>query len=126
MLTNLLLQLEVSGDWSIKVQALVRRIRYLAENAPEEKSLVFSQFPDALKLVALALAANNIQHVQLIGGKLVRSRAAKKEDGTRRFLYCHPDWRYPCGPAAYRRLSGRRCGSLRTTTACASSCSPTA
>eukprot|EP00967_Tisochrysis_lutea_P005115 scaffold6072_cov17-Tisochrysis_lutea.AAC.1 len=42
---------QVLGSWMTKIDALLRRLLLLREQAPDEKSLVFSQFPDALKLV---------------------------------------------------------------------------
>ena len=54
-----------------KIEGLVRRIVRLRQVVPEEKSLVFSQFPDALKLVGKALNVNNISWVELKGGSKV-------------------------------------------------------
>ena len=45
-----LAQVRPQGEWSAKVEALLRRLLHLAATAPAEKSLVFSQFPDALKV----------------------------------------------------------------------------
>ena len=56
-----------------KIEGLVRRIVRLRQTAPEEKSLVFSQYPDALKLVGKALSVNNIAWVELKGGSKVSS-----------------------------------------------------
>lgn len=56
-----------NSDWSIKISALIRRILALKISAPNEKSLVFSQFTDALKVVSLALKAHEIPHVHLYG-----------------------------------------------------------
>jgi len=56
-----------NSDWSIKISALVRRLLALKISAPHEKSLVFSQFTDALKVVSLALKAHEIPHVHLYG-----------------------------------------------------------
>ena len=54
-----------------KIEGLIRRIVRLRQVAPEEKSLVFSQYPDALKLVGKALNVNNISWVELRGGSKV-------------------------------------------------------
>lgn len=105
-------QIQPQGEWSAKVEALLRRLLHLQTTTPNEKSLVFSQvrrvcsmdgwaaalcsrsvspacwaacpaqlssvvpcsppppqFPDALKLVALALQTNGIKFVQLLGGR---------------------------------------------------------
>jgi len=65
------LQIKVVGNWMCKIEGLIRRIVRLRQVAPEEKSLVFSQYPDALKLVGKALHVNNISWVQLKGGSKV-------------------------------------------------------
>jgi len=67
------LQIKVVGNWMCKIEGLIRRIVRLRQVAPEEKSLVFSQYPDALKLVGKALHVNNISWVQLKGGSKVNS-----------------------------------------------------
>jgi hypothetical protein len=69
-----------NSDWSIKISALVRRLLALKISAPHEKSLVFSQFTGALKVVSLALKAHEIPHVHLYGRskvivELVKQRA---------------------------------------------------
>jgi len=56
---------KVLGSWMTKIDALLRRLLLLREQAPDEKSLVFSQFPDALKLVGRALKVNGLGHVSL-------------------------------------------------------------
>jgi len=65
------LQIKVVGNWMSKIEGLIRRIVRLRQVAPEEKSLVFSQYPDALKLVGKALNVNNISWVELKGGSKV-------------------------------------------------------
>lgn len=57
----------IGSDWSIKISALLRRILALRISAPTEKSLIFSQFADALKVVSLAFKAHEIPHVHLYG-----------------------------------------------------------
>ena len=57
----------IGSEWSIKISALLRRIIALKSSAPQEKSLIFSQFPAALKVVSLALRAHEIPHVELYG-----------------------------------------------------------
>ncbi len=66
------IQIRVVGNWMSKIEGLVRRIVRLRQMVPEEKSLVFSQYPDALKLVGKALNVNNITWVELKGGSKVR------------------------------------------------------
>ena len=66
------MQIQVVGNWMSKIEGLLRRIVKLRQVAPEEKSLVFSQYPDALKLVGKALNVNNINWVELKGGAKVR------------------------------------------------------
>lgn len=65
------IQIRVVGNWMSKIEGLLRRIVRLRQVAPEEKSLVFSQYPDALKLVGKALNVNNINWVELRGGAKV-------------------------------------------------------
>lgn len=60
------------SEWSIKIAALLRRLIALKKSAPDEKSLVFSQFPDALRVVSLALKSYDIAHVVLYGRGKVR------------------------------------------------------
>ena len=62
-----------------KIEGLLRRIVRLRQVAPEEKSLVFSQYPDALKLVGKALNVNNIDWVELRGGAKVSFPAMSTE-----------------------------------------------
>ena len=64
-------QIRVVGNWMSKIEGLVRRIVRLRQTAPDEKSLVFSQYPDALKLVGKALNVNNIRWVELKSGAKV-------------------------------------------------------
>lgn len=42
---------QVLGSWMTKIDALLRRLLLLREQAPDEKALVFSQFREALDLV---------------------------------------------------------------------------
>lgn len=65
------MQVQVVGNWMSKIEGLLRCIVRLRQVAPEEKSLVFSQYPDALKLVGKALNVNNIDWVELRGGAKV-------------------------------------------------------
>lgn len=57
----------VIGSWGTKIEALLRRVLQLRDAHPEHKSLVFSQFPEALKLVGRALHVNGVGHVMLTG-----------------------------------------------------------
>lgn len=41
------------GSWMTKIDALLRRLLLLRAEAPDEKALVFSQFPQALELVGV-------------------------------------------------------------------------
>lgn len=63
--------MKLSAEWSIKLAALLRRIMALAATAPQEKVLVFSQFPEALRLVGFALQSEGIGFVELVGGRKV-------------------------------------------------------
>ncbi|GAB4816117.1 hypothetical protein N2152v2_003163 [Parachlorella kessleri] len=85
-------QEHVVGAWSIKVQAVVRRILALTRGRPDEKCLVFSQFPDALKVLARALDVNGVRHVQLAGSKQAVREALKAfndDEDVRVFLLSH-------------------------------------
>lgn len=55
-----------SGAWLTKVNALLRRVLWLQRTAPEEKCLIFSQFPEALTFVRNALAINNVKCASII------------------------------------------------------------
>ncbi len=57
------------GSWGTKIEALLRRILALQATHPDQKSLIFSQFPEALKLIARALDVNSVKHVMLTGGR---------------------------------------------------------
>jgi len=75
--------------WSIKIWAVVRRILALQQTAPSEKSLIFSQFSEALKVVSLALKAHEVPHVQLVGkskdvGQAIN--AFREDDNVKVFL----------------------------------------
>lgn len=85
-------RIQPQGEWSAKVEALLRRLLHLQTTTPNEKSLVFSQFPDALKLVALALQTNGIKFVQLLGGRQAARKAVaafREDDDVRVFLLSH-------------------------------------
>lgn len=60
------------------MEALLRRLLHLASTAPAEKALVFSQFPDALKMTAMALQTNGIRFVELKSGREAVSRAGDR------------------------------------------------
>ena len=51
-----------------KIDALVRRISWLNIQHPDEKSLIFSQWKEALGLVSKALTQSGIKHTSLSGG----------------------------------------------------------
>lgn len=59
----------LTGEWSIKINALLRRIQAIAATSPEEKCLVFSQFPNALRTLRRALQSESIGFEELSGGK---------------------------------------------------------
>ncbi len=78
--------------WSIKIWAVVRRVLALQQTAPSEKSLVFSQFSEALRVVSLALKAHEVPHVQLLGrskdvGQAVN--AFREDENVKVFLVAH-------------------------------------
>lgn len=55
-----------------KLEAALRRVLRSRTIHPGDKWLVFSAFPDALAMLAKALAANNVQAVQLKGNREVQ------------------------------------------------------
>lgn len=64
-----------SGAWLTKVNALVRRVLWLERSTPEEKCLVFSQFPEALSFVRNALTINKVKCASITSNnKKVRCR----------------------------------------------------
>lgn len=85
------MQIKVVGNWMSKIEGLIRRIVRLRQVAPEEKSLVFSQYPDALKLVGKALNVNNVSWVELKGGSkvsLTRTLLTDSKTQTHRYTGC--------------------------------------
>ena len=66
------MQITLYSDWMSKINALVRRIIWLGQTSPYEKSLVFSGFDGALDIVAKALTQHHIKSVRLAGGREVR------------------------------------------------------
>jgi hypothetical protein len=62
-----ILNIKPSGAWLTKVDALVRRVLWLERSAPEEKCLIFSQFPEALSFVRNALTINKVKCASIIG-----------------------------------------------------------
>ena len=69
--------LQVTGQWMTKLEGLVRRLLLLRKRCADEKSLVFSQFPDALVLLGKALDVAHIRHVTLAGGREGMKKAIK-------------------------------------------------
>ena len=55
-----------------KLEAALRRVLRGRLIHPGDKWLVFSAFPDALSMLAKALAANGVQAAQLKGNREVR------------------------------------------------------
>eukprot|EP00884_Botryococcus_braunii_P013532 jgi/Botrbrau1/2217/Bobra.101_2s0046.1 len=72
-------QIPVVGAWLSKIEALLRRLKYFAQTAPEEKHLVFSQWPEALMLVGKALDVQQPRMlvVRMAGG--TRNREALRK-----------------------------------------------
>lgn len=77
---------QVTGQWMTKLEALLRRLLLLQRTAPQEKSLVFSQWPDALRLLSKALDVNKIRHVSLAGVGGGRAHGGGGREGTRRAI----------------------------------------
>ena len=53
--------LPVRGSYSTKIEAIVRRLLWLRKTDATSKTLVFSQWPDALEILGHALAANAVR-----------------------------------------------------------------
>lgn len=68
----------MTGDWMTKISGLLRRLLLLAATSPGTKSLVFSQFPEALVLLGKALDVARLRHVSLSGGRAGMRRAVKE------------------------------------------------
>ncbi|CAG9463337.1 unnamed protein product [Pedinophyceae sp. YPF-701] len=62
---------EPTAEAGTKLGAVVRRLTLLGKTRPDEKTLVFSQFPNALQLLGKLLTAAHIPHVSLLssGGR---------------------------------------------------------
>jgi len=57
--------LEVKGDLSTKMEAVVKTLLSVRREDPDAKSLVFSTWPDVLDIVGSALQDNDIQFAAL-------------------------------------------------------------
>lgn len=80
---------QVVGQWMTKLEGLLRRLLWLSRHAPAEKSLVFSQWPEALALAGKALDVAGLRHVSLTGGRSAVRKAIKsfaEDDNVRVFL----------------------------------------
>ena len=65
--------LVVKGSWGTKVEAVVRRVAYLLDpgrtgGSVDAKCLIFSEWEDALRVVAAALRANGVPVAHTLGG----------------------------------------------------------
>jgi E3 ubiquitin-protein ligase SHPRH len=79
--------LVVKGSWGTKVEAVVRRVLWLLDDTrpgadPAVKALVFSEWEDALRVVAAALHANGVSVEHPVGG------GVKLRDAIERFKGC--------------------------------------
>ncbi|GFR52459.1 hypothetical protein Agub_g15034 [Astrephomene gubernaculifera] len=81
-------QVAGSDELMVKITALVRRLVWLRDERPDEKSLVFSQWPEALQIVERGLQLNGIRCVTLESGRRGRSavKAFLNDDSCRVFL----------------------------------------
>jgi len=66
---------KAQGEWMTKLNALLQHLLRLKATKPDEKSLVFSQFPEALKLLGKALKLNGLSFVELETGRKSKKRA---------------------------------------------------
>jgi E3 ubiquitin-protein ligase SHPRH len=71
--------LRVEGQWGTKIDAVVRRLLFLASHDPGAKTLVFSEWVDVLLVLESALAANGIRFLR--AGAAARSAAAGSSGG---------------------------------------------
>ncbi|WOK95874.1 hypothetical protein Cni_G04581 [Canna indica] len=61
--------IRVQGSYGTKIEAITRRILWIASNDQQAKILVFSSWNDVLDVLGHALAANNITYVRMKGGR---------------------------------------------------------
>ncbi|KAL1917663.1 uncharacterized protein VTP21DRAFT_4056 [Calcarisporiella thermophila] len=57
--------IEINGGYGTKIDTLVRHLKYIQQQDPGAKSLVFSQWSRLLSYICIALGNNNIQYVLL-------------------------------------------------------------
>ncbi|GLC48768.1 hypothetical protein PLESTB_000145900 [Pleodorina starrii] len=84
----LTVKIEGGSELMCKIGALMRRLVWLRDHRPAEKSLVFSQWSDALQIVERGLRTNNIGYVSLETGRRMRAAmsAFLNDDSCRVFL----------------------------------------
>ncbi|KXZ46935.1 hypothetical protein GPECTOR_39g429 [Gonium pectorale] len=81
-------KIEGADELMVKISALMRRLVWLRDNRPAEKSLVFSQWADALQIVRRGLHDNGIGCVALESGRKTREAVTSflNDDSCRVFL----------------------------------------
>ena len=65
-------QVLVSGSWGTKIEAIIRRLRYLLLREDDAKMIVFSEWDDVLDVVEKAMRANEIRFVRGVSGPKFR------------------------------------------------------
>ena len=66
-------QVLVSGSWGTKIEAIIRRLRYLLLREDDAKMIVFSEWDDVLDVVEKAMRANEIRFVRGVAGSKFRN-----------------------------------------------------
>eukprot|EP00111_Clytia_hemisphaerica_P001173 TCONS_00003350-protein len=59
--------ISVQGNFSTKIEAVVRRILWIQIEQPKAKTLVFSTWTNVLKVISQALSVNNVEFKSLAG-----------------------------------------------------------
>jgi uncharacterized Zn finger protein (UPF0148 family) len=76
----------VKGSFGTKLEAIVRRLKWIQVKDPAAKTLVFSQWQDVLELLSRALAENEIEFLRLGKGKAKKmSLGTQRADALSRF-----------------------------------------
>ena len=57
----------LQGNFSTKIEAVVRRILWIQQEQPKAKTLVFSTWTNVLKVIGQALSVNNVEFKSLAG-----------------------------------------------------------
>ena len=73
----------VSGSWGTKIEAIVRRVRFILDTDERTKLIIFSEWDDVLKVVEKAIAANQVRAMRAESGPKFRAAVDRfKHDET--------------------------------------------